>query len=222
MSANQIELLEDELQKLEIAQNTTLKDLYDIQFQNPPSNVRLPSANSSNTYDIDLSTRTVSAPEFLSVEKDHKSTVIYFRVDKYFDFMDLSNTVCVIEYIPPNVTKQVPYMYVVPFFDTTSQILENKILFPWVLGNQATSHNGTLKYAIRFFRLEENAIAQPKLIYDLRTLPAESVILTGLEVNTEDMQKEYDNITSTMYEDGGQQWVESTLKVLNEFKNEDK
>jgi hypothetical protein len=66
---------------------------------NAPSNVFLPYAH--NIYDIDLNTRTIRGPSVLSVQRDHKSEIIYFKVDRYFDYMDLSNTVCIIEYIVP-------------------------------------------------------------------------------------------------------------------------
>jgi hypothetical protein len=198
--SNQIESVIDvNLDALANQQDLTLQNLYDIQYQNPPSNVRLPSANNNNTYNIDLNTRTIEAPLFLSVERDHKSTVIYFRVDRYYDFMDLANTVCVIEYIIPGDKSKVPYIYVVPFFDTVSQLSSNKMVFPWVLGGPATSKEGTLEYAIRFFRLSDNAAANPTIMYDLHTLPASSKILTGLEVDTEVMKAEYD-IPATEYE----------------------
>ena len=190
---------------MSLNQDVIISDLYEIQFKNPPSIVRLPDANDDNTSDIDLSTRVINSPQFLSVEKDHKSTVIYFKVDRYFDFMDLANTVCVIEYkIPGN---KVPYLYVVPYFDIASHIVDGKIIFPWVLGNPATQQNGTVEYAIRFFRLSEDSAVETKIVYDLRTLPAKSTILKGMEVDTAAMQQEYDipadnylNLINQIYE----------------------
>lgn len=201
MSVSQIKTTANK-ELIELANhNSHLADLYDIQFSTPPSDGRLPDANKENTYDIDLTTRTIQAPEFLSVEKDHKATVIYFKVDRYFDYMDLANTICLVEYLPPTLDKKrVPYMYVVPIFDTNSYVLDDKIVFPWVLGNPATQEDGIIEYAIRFFRLSDET-AEPKIVYDLRTLPAQSKILKGLQVNTEEMTKEYDNFTASQFED---------------------
>jgi hypothetical protein len=112
------QILDSELQELISKQNVSVQDLYDIQFKTPPSNVCLSNANSNNTYNIDLVSRTIDAPQYLSVKKDHRSTVVYFKVDRYHDAIDLSNTICVIEYIVPNSETRVPYIYVVPFFDT--------------------------------------------------------------------------------------------------------
>ena len=56
----------------------TLEQLYEVQAQNAPSNVFLPYAHT--IYDIDLNTRTIYGTEFISVRRDHKSNVIYFKV----------------------------------------------------------------------------------------------------------------------------------------------
>ena len=72
------------------------KELYRIQDHNfQLQAVLVPS--SERIYDIDLNTRKVSVPEYLSVETDHKAEVIYFRVDRYFDYMDLAEIPCVIQ-----------------------------------------------------------------------------------------------------------------------------
>lgn len=182
----------EELEELVEKQNVTMNNLYDIQYTNPPSNVCLTGANSKNTYDIDLSTRTIHGPATLSVARDHKSTVIYFKVDRYFDFMDLSNTICVVEYKVLRENKEVPYIYVAPFLDTQRHAAENKMIFPWVISGVAARQDGIVEYAIRFYRLEGLTSDDSKIVYDLHTLPAKSTILAGLNVNEEDIQYEYD------------------------------
>ncbi len=182
----------EELEELVEKQNVAMNNLYDIQYTNPPSNVCLTGANSKNTYDIDLSTRTIHGPATLSVARDHKSTVIYFKVDRYFDFMDLSNTICVVEYKVLRENKEVPYIYVAPFLDTQRHAAENKMIFPWVISGVAARQDGIVEYAIRFYRLEGLTSDDSKIVYDLHTLPAKSTILAGLNVNEEDIQYEYD------------------------------
>ena len=56
--------------------------------ENPPIYALLP--NAEKIYNIDLNTRIIDAPEFLGVNKDHKAETIYFIVDRYNDYMDLS------------------------------------------------------------------------------------------------------------------------------------
>ncbi len=167
--------------------NETLEQLYNIQKESAPSNVYLPYAH--NIYDVDLKTRTIHGPEMISVQRDHRSEVIYFKVDRFIDFMDLANTVCVIEYIIPGDTKRVPYLYAVPFYDIVKFAQENKMIFPWNVSGAATLKSGKIEYAIRFFKVDENG---GKLIYNLNTLPTTSSILSNIEGSSELMNTEYD------------------------------
>ena len=69
--------------------------LYKVQDENAPTTaVLIPSTE--RIFNIDLNTRTIEAPEFLSVEHDHSAETIYFVIDRYFDSWDLSNSTCVI------------------------------------------------------------------------------------------------------------------------------
>lgn len=165
----------------------TLEQLYNIQKESAPSNVYLPYAH--NIYDVDLKTRTIHGPEMISVQRDHRSEVIYFKVDRFVDFMDLANTVCVIEYIIPGDVKRIPYLYAVPFYDVVKFAQENKIIFPWNVSGAATLKSGKIEYAIRFFKIDENG---SKLIYNLNTLPTTSSILSNIEGSSELMNTEYD------------------------------
>ena len=175
----------------------TLEQLYELQKQNAPSNVFLPFAH--NIYDIDLSTRKINGPEFISARRDHKSEIIYFKIDRYFDYMDLSNTICVIEYIVPGDTKRVPHIYIVPFYDTSKLVSEGKMIFPWSVGGAATSREGIIEYAIRFYRIDGEG-ENRKLVYNLNTLPAKSKILPSIEGDGEILKAEYD-IPAEPYEE---------------------
>ena len=181
--------LDEVLQDIGTDEITTLDQLSNIQAKNPPSNVYLPFAH--NTYDIDLNTRTIRGPSVLSVQRDHKSEIIYFKVDRYFDYMDLSNTVCIIEYIVPGDKQRIPYLYVVPYYDTRKYMSESKMIFPWAVGGPATSKSGTIEYAIRFFKVDGQG-KDAKLVYNLNTLPTTSNILYTLEADGEIMKAEYD------------------------------
>ena len=48
----------------------TLEQLYEIQAKNAPSNVFLPFIN--NIYNIDINTREIFGPDYLSLKRDHK------------------------------------------------------------------------------------------------------------------------------------------------------
>lgn len=167
----------------------TLEQLHEIQSKNPPSVVYLPYAH--NIYDIDLNTRTINGPSMLGAQRDHKAEIIYFKVDRYFDYMDLANTICLVEYVLPNDKDRVPHIYVVPFYDTMKFVKEGKLLFPWAVGGAATSQEGTLEYAIRFFKVSD-VDGKLELVYNLNTLPAKSKVEKSLEVSNEIMNAAYD------------------------------
>lgn len=167
----------------------TLEQLHEIQSKNPPSVVYLPYAH--NIYDIDLNTRTINGPSMLGTQRDHKAEIIYFKIDRYFDYMDLANTICLVEYVLPNDKDRVPHIYVVPFYDTMKFVKEGKLLFPWAVGGAATSQEGTLEYAIRFFKVSD-VDGKLELVYNLNTLPAKSKVEKSLEVSNEIMNAAYD------------------------------
>ena len=79
---------------------TTPKDyleyLHLIQNENFPTQAILLPTN-ENIYEIDLNTRSIQAPEILSAQRDHHAETVYFKVDRYFDNMDLTKTVCIVD-----------------------------------------------------------------------------------------------------------------------------
>lgn len=179
-----------------ITEKEFLSKLYVIQSDNPPSQVLFPKTKP--IYDIDLSTRTIEAPPYLSVSKDHKSETIYFRIDRYHDFMDLSLLPCIIQYITPD---NVTHWYAVPFCDVISEQDDLKMIIPWNIDGIVTQLKGTVTFSLRFFKVEQEIIDMSdyidedaikngaskvdikyNLLYNLTTLPAESRILEGLEV----------------------------------------
>ena len=66
-------------------------------------------------YEIDLTSRTIKSPTFLSVEKDHTAETIYFIVDRMFGETDLATTTCIVQFI--NAAGEGRF-YPVPFLDT--------------------------------------------------------------------------------------------------------
>lgn len=152
------------------------RNLYKLQQdRNLPSlAVLLPSAE--NIYEIDLNSRKITPPEFLSNYTDHASEVIYFKCDRFFDYMDLSNCAVVIQYV--NAKKE-SRLYPVPFVDVATCSLENKMLIPWCVDGNVTSQAGDVTFSIRFYKIDENGTY---LRYSLSTLPAKSKVLETLNV----------------------------------------
>lgn len=155
--------------------------LLDIQRQYPKDIMELPGYQDVG-YKIDLSSRTIQSPEFLSVEKDHDSEVKYFIVNRYYDYKDLSSSICVICY---RNAKGEDFIYPVPFFDTYTLRKQHKMIIPWNISGKATVAAGDITYFFRFYELEKEPDGtinqQGKMKYNICTLPATSKILHGLD-----------------------------------------
>ena len=168
-----------------------LKELWKLQDGNLPAQaILLPS--DETIYNVNLNTREIDAPNILSAKTDHLAETIFFSVDRYFDNMDLTKTVCVIQYVNQNATDEDGnpaggFLYLVPFYDIAyfQKKGENKILIPWAVGGPATAAAGPVTFALRFFLCNAEGT---EIIYNLNTLPAESRVLESMDVVVEDNQ----------------------------------
>lgn len=177
-----------------------IKYLSYIQSNNRPAIAVLPSTE--KVYNIDLKTRQIETPEYLSVEHDHKSETVYFKVNRFFDYMDLSETTCIVQYITADNKARI---YVVPFYDITSFSKEDKMLIPWCVDGGATAVAGPIQYSIRFYKVDAEG---QQFLYNLNTSPARSKILYGMEV--QEMNEDYD-LTPTVYDE--------VMAKLTDFSN---
>lgn len=184
-----------------IAAENYYEYLTHIQLNNQPTIAVLPS--SDKIYDIDLKTRQIETPKYLSVEHDHKSETIYFKVDRFFDYMDLSQTVCIVQYITADNKARI---YAVPFYDITTFAHEDKMIIPWCIDGGATAVAGTVKYSLRFYKVNE---AEQQFVYNLNTQPTSSKVLYGMEV--QEMNEDYD-LSPSVYDE--------VIAQLTQFRKE--
>ena len=161
---------------------TTPKEYYDllyrIQDENKPSlAVLLPS--NEKIYEIDMNSRKIEAPKYLSVELDHRAETIYFKVGRYYDNIDLANMTCVVQYINAKGEGRV---YPVPFYDVETYADENMMLFPWCIDGEATKASGNVTYSVRFYDIDESATY---MRYNMSTLPSKIEVLHGISSKTD-------------------------------------
>lgn len=154
--------------------------LHQIQNNNAPSIALLEHADT--LYELDLINRKINGPEFLSVEKDHSAETIYFICDRYHDYIDLADTVCIIQYINANGEAKI---YPVPFYDVQTFADKHKMIIPWNISIGATLYSGIVKYSIRFYQIQEMKKDEYKFNYNLNTQVAQGSILYGLNDNNE-------------------------------------
>ena len=135
-------------------------------------------------YAVDLNSRTIDTPVYLSTETDHTAETIFFIVDRYYETYDLAQSTCIVEYIN---AKNEPGIYLVPIYDLETYAADGKMLIPWVIQGGATKAAGTIKYAIRFYHLHkverpEGTETGTEYAYDyiINTQVAQSKILKGM------------------------------------------
>lgn len=78
------------LSKLHLIQNNN--NLQNTIGNLPP----IPIPDSKPLLKINLNTRKIDAPEFLSVENDQKAETFFFEVDRFYNHIDLALTSCII------------------------------------------------------------------------------------------------------------------------------
>ncbi len=139
---------------------------------NAPTRKAILLPTDEQIYEIDLNSRKINTPKYLSVKNDHQSETIYFKFDRYYENVDLLTTGCFIKYTNAENNS---FIYPVPYYDVETMSNENKIIIPWCIQGQATKKAGKIKFSVCFFKVN----VQHKLSYALNTLVAESNILQG-------------------------------------------
>lgn len=181
------------------------KLLADIQdTYNAPQNRIFMIPEDRPIYEIDLNSRKVDSPEQLSVQGDHQADTIYFVLDRYYDRIDLTNTIGIIQYKNARLNE---FVYVIPFYDTTTKG-KDKIIIPWCIQGPATKYSGKVEFSFRFFALDE----KKNIIFNLNTLIASSFVVKGWQHNIDELPiEEKITIDST--------WVDVIKQMQNWMTN---
>ncbi len=148
-----------------------------IQIGTPTYEIRVPS--DEPIYEVDLNTRIIDAPKFLSVETDHDAELVYFSIDRYFENVDLLTCAGLVLF---KNAKNEEYAYLIPAYDVVSK--PGKIIFGWNIQGAVTKYSGNVQFAFKFFKLnekfdDESNSFKSVLEFDLNTLIAQSKILSG-------------------------------------------
>lgn len=166
-----------------------------------------------HVYDLDLNTRQVLTPDkdfLVSVKKDFNAEVIFFKCPRFYDNMDLANTVCVIEYLNAE-HKDENGKYVrdsgffwSPYYDTSRVEIETDpetgiamktpmLYIPWAVQGLATRYEGTIDFTVRFYSLQQVGSDQYKYNFNMSMIPSKGKIEYSLDL--------IDNITNDFLED---------------------
>lgn len=129
-------------------------------------------------FDINANTRVIAVPdEFkngIAVKGDELAEVLYFRIDRFYDAMDLDTADIYIQWKAADGTTGVSTPWVV---DIESE--PNKIIFGWPISSAITGVAGNIEFAARFFKTDGGDIS--KLIYSFATLTQSAKVLESLD-----------------------------------------
>lgn len=135
----------------------------------------------------------------ISVQGDQVAEIVYFKIDRYFDFTDLNNADIYIQWQSINE----PTNYGVSkewVRDIESE--KDSLIFGWPLDSRITSVAGPIKFSVRFVLWKTdsngNIITNPKreIVYSFSTLDAQATINPAL--NYGDMELNIDNRINEM------------------------
>lgn len=139
-------------------------------------------------FEIDANTRAINVPSSLKqigVRGDKLAEVIFFKIDRYYDAIDLDTRQIYIEWELPDGSKGVSRDFL---RDTQSE--KDKIIFGWAIGDELTSQVGTIRFSVRFVEWNHGADTDPdaankgtELAYSFSSLPAQVAIVDSLNLS---------------------------------------
>lgn len=99
-------------------------------------------------FEINANTRGITVPGELSqvgVVGDKLAEILFFRIDRYYDAVDLNTRHIYIEWELPDGTRGISRDFL---RDTQSE--KDKIIFGWLIDDKLTEQVGTIRFAVRF------------------------------------------------------------------------
>lgn len=143
---------------------------------------------------INPETRAIIIPsEFkkngISVQGDELSEVVYFEVDRFYDYKDLNTSNIYIQWELPKGSNG-PEVGVSTEHIRDIESKPGKLIFGWALSNKITKNAGALKFSVRFYDEMEDVNNKKILGYSLSTLTASVNILPSIGIDITSIKEE--------------------------------
>ena len=142
---------------------------------------------------INPETRAIIIPsEFkkngISVQGDELSEIVYFEIDRFYDYKDLNTSNIYIQWeLPKGPNGTEVGVSTEHIRDIESK--PGKLIFGWALSNKITKNAGALKFSVRFY--DEIEAADKKILgYSLSTLTASVNILPSIGIDIASIKEE--------------------------------
>lgn len=143
-----------------------------------------------DVFDVNANTREITVPLMfrnygVSVQGDELAEVVYFRVDRFFDAMDLDTADIYIQWTTSDGISGFSRPWVV---DIESE--PNKMIIGWAISSKMTQKAGSIRFALRFIRWNDT---KTELTYSLSTLTQTATIKSGLDFDLTDIENLLDD-----------------------------
>lgn len=147
--------------------------------------VRLPL--DEGVFAINADSRSISIPTSFArngvgVTGDEMAEIVYFTIDRYFDSIDLANKdiSIAIQWSAKNAQKEI-ISGISKNFGKDIESIPGKIIFGWPISHELTETAGTIKFAVRFYTIEDiDNQGNRAFTYSFTTLPAEISVQESL------------------------------------------
>ena len=145
-------------------------------------------------FEIDANSRIITVPASfrkngIAVKGDQAAEIVYFRIARYFDFMDLNNTDIFIQW-ESTTEDGSPVKGVSTAWVRDIESDPDYLIFGWALDSGTdtepgpTSHSGNIKFSVHFIIRDED---KNKFEYSLNTLEASAIINKTLILDNQDI-----------------------------------
>ena len=127
-------------------------------------------------FEINANTRVISVPNELrqvGVVGDDLAEIVFFRINRYYDAVDLATRQIYIEWELPDGTKGISRDFL-----TDTQSDKDMIIFGWMIDNVLTAQAGTIRFSVRF--IERYDDPSSSIVYSFSTLPATITVSNSL------------------------------------------
>lgn len=192
-------------------------------------------------FKIDANNRSITIPNSfksngIGVQGDHMAEVVFFEIDRFYDYMDLDQCEIYIQWETPGSKtdegmKVSEVCYKKAYVDTneTTGVQTDKLVFAWAISDALTQNAGNLKFSVRFFKWKDGTditSATRGLEYSYSTLTATAKIQQGMNFDLTVLRPEQvDNSCELIGERIGQTQLSGgylaaepifTLQLINE------
>jgi hypothetical protein len=136
---------------------------------------------------IDANSRVITVPaDFkkngIAVQGDEVAEIVYFKINRYFDFMDLNNAEIYIQW--EQASSNSPKSGVSKEWVRDIESDPDYLIFGWPLDSSITEDAGPIQFSVRFIQWDEK---KESIVYSFSTLNAMATINPALDFDKSDL-----------------------------------